>query len=69
MVTYLAWTERDGAMPIEEADRHIRAEAERQGFKLRPGAPIEYWRKEGKRSVEISSEQFPGAQPIWLWEA
>lgn len=69
MVTYLAWIERDTAMPMEEVDRLIRAEAQSQGHAIRPGAPVPYWRKEGKASVQISCEHFPGAQPIWLWEA
>lgn len=69
MVKSLWWIERTVDRPIEDVDRQIRQDAESQGFKLRPGAPIEYWRREGKSSVQISAEQFPGAEPIWLWEA
>lgn len=69
MVKYLCWIERTGEVPLEVADKRIREMAEDQGYTLRDGYPIEYWRKDGKRGVEICAEQFPGARPIWLWEA
>lgn len=69
MVKYMAWIERGSALPVEEADWYVRKEAEEKGFIISPQSPLEYWRKEGKTSVQISSEQFPGSQPIWLWEA
>lgn len=69
MVTYMAWIERTGEVPLEVIDQQIREMASEQGITLREGHPLEYWRKEGKRGVEIGAEQFPGSRPIWLWEA
>ena len=35
---------------------------------LPAGLPIEGWKRENGRLVELSSEQFPGSTPVWIWE-
>ena len=68
MVKYMCWMERDTAMALDEIAPKVQAMAQEQGFTLQaePGA---YWRREDKTGVQLSSEQFPGARPIWFWQA
>jgi hypothetical protein len=68
MVKYMCWMERDTALPMDYIDRKVRAMASEQGQTLQ-AEPSEYWRREDKAGVQLSSEQFPGSQPIWFWQA
>lgn len=68
MVKYLAMVERVLGMeyPPKEAASAVLQECEMRAFtvpQVREG-----WRRETSHSVEISSQQFPGAKPIWIWE-
>ena len=63
MVKRIAWFGRTPEFNSAEVDKELR----RQGIDLPPGLPKEGWKK-GGTNVQLSSEQFPGSSPVWVWE-
>lgn len=63
MVKRLMIANRTIGVTPHEADKSFR---DHLGADLPLVLPVEGWRREGL-IVDISSEQFPGSHPIWIW--
>jgi hypothetical protein len=64
VVTRIVWTARGINTNIEAFDGYMRE----LGADLPKGLPHAAWKRESGTLVEISSEQFPGSSPVWVWE-
>lgn len=64
MVKLIVMAERTPGVTPEEADISLR---DRLGVQLPLVLPVAGWKREGRVTVEIGTEQFPGSKPIWIW--
>lgn len=60
----MIWFTRSRDWSAEQSARAI----SRSGIELPEVLPNPGWMKNTPFSVELSSEQFPGASPVWIWE-
>lgn len=66
MVKRMVWVERSVPLGLEaeKIDAHLRE----LNVALPAGLPIEGWKRENGRMVEVCAERFPGSTPVWIWE-
>ena len=65
MVKRIAWYGRNEEFTREVVDARLRE----KGADLPAGLPTAGWKADkGSKGVVLSSEQFPGSSPVWIWE-
>lgn len=69
MVKYVAWCTRVVGEPLsEQQDEVVRLSAAEQGVHDIPSA-WPGWARDKGWGTDYGHEQFPGARPVWVWEA
>jgi len=63
VVKRICWFVRSPDWTAEAAGRIVSKTMELPKAEPRAG-----WMRSGAISVELSSEQFPGSSPVWIWE-
>lgn len=69
MVKYMAWAERNPGFPCPPIwDEAVRDTADVQ---IDPKYPVEAWFSGNRTggSITVTPESFPGAKPVWYWQA
>jgi hypothetical protein len=67
VVKYLAWCPR----PVDDLESVDSAVREGAGVEIPPQYPIQGWasnRGDVGGAISVSSEQFPGSFPAWIWQ-